>query len=295
MKELDSVTLKAIARVLAMHCNERSPGISFRLQTFCSRAGAPLTLDRDTALRFHRGADPAQDLAHHLNGTDDFERMLLRLASPKEHAGNNQMIDYTVRKLNQALWPEGLKITFSGIEPCLAELTTNEDRPEGQAVSEPQISKTEATMNDEIFIVHGRDIGTKDTVARFIGELGLKPIVLQELPNGGRTIIEKFEDYAQTRFAIAIFTPDDQGSLVVESSNPKPRTRQNVIFEFGYFIGKLGRDRACALIKGEVEIPSDYSGVLYITLDDADGWKLKLIQELQYAGYEVDANVLTRR
>lgn len=64
-----------------------------------------------------------------------------------------------------------------------------------------------------------------------------------------------------------------------------------MIFEFGYFIGKLGRDRACALIKGEVEIPSDYSGVLYIPLHD--GWEMKLIRELQHAGYKVDANVLT--
>ena len=150
-------------------------------------------------------------------------------------------------------------------------------------------------MNDQIFIIHGRDIGTKDMVARLMNDLGLRPIVLQELPNAGRTIIEKFEDYANTQFAIGIFTPDDEGALANEMEHAKPRTRQNVIFEFGYFIGKLGRDRACALIKGEVEIPSDYSGVLYIQLDQTDGWKIKLIQELQYAGYEVDANVLTRR
>ena len=130
---------------------------------------------------------------------------------------------------------------------------------------------------------------------RLLRELDLKPVVLQELPNRGRTIIEKFEDYAQVQFAVGIFTPDDEGALAGDAAPPKPRTRQNVIFEFGYFVGKLGRDRACALVKGEVEIFSDYSGVLYIQMDDSDGWKFKLVQELQSAGYEVDANVLIRR
>ena len=63
-----------------------------------------------------------------------------------------------------------------------------------------------------------------------------------------------------------------------------------MIFEFGYFIGKLGRKRVCALVKGDVEKPSDYDGVLYIPLDDSDGWKMRLITELKTAGFNVDAN-----
>ena len=112
-------------------------------------------------------------------------------------------------------------------------------------------------------------------------------MILQEQPDRNRTIIEKFEDYAQVNFAIALFTPDDFGGL--EGDDPQFRARQNVVFEFGYFIGKYGRERVRALVKGNIEILSDYSGVLYIPLDDSGGWKKHLVDELADAGFNVDA------
>ena len=133
----------------------------------------------------------------------------------------------------------------------------------------PQIQKQ--TNTSQVFIIHGRDIGTRDTIARFLESLDLEPVILQEQPDRSRTIIEKFEEYAQVDFAIALFTPDDFGGL--EGDDPQSRARQNVVFEFGYFIGKYGRERVRALVKGNIEIPSDYSGVVNILLDDSDGWK----------------------
>ena len=145
--------------------------------------------------------------------------------------------------------------------------------------------------SNKVFLVHGRDDGTKARVARFLERIKLDPVVLQEMPNQGNTIIEKFEHYASTvKFAVALLTPDDEGSLLNETGNAQPRARQNVIFELGYFVGKLGRDRTCALVKGNLEMLSDYSGVIYIRLDDDDGWQMRLIQELKSAGYDVDAN-----
>ena len=61
-------------------------------------------------------------------------------------------------------------------------------------------------------------------------------------------------------------------------------------FEFGPFIGKLGRDRAHVLVQGDLERPSDYDGVLYIPLDDSDSWKMGFVQELKNVGYDIDAN-----
>lgn len=146
-------------------------------------------------------------------------------------------------------------------------------------------------MSNGVFLVHGRDDGTKNTVARFLERIKLNPVVLQEMPNEGSTIIEKFEHYAsKVRFAVALLTPDDEGSLSGDTSNTQSRARQNVIFELGYFVGKLGRDRTCALVKGNLEMLSDYSGVIYIRLDDDDGWQMRLIQELKSAGYDIDAN-----
>jgi predicted nucleotide-binding protein len=144
---------------------------------------------------------------------------------------------------------------------------------------------------DGVFIIHGHDDGTKETVARFITKLGLTPIILHEHSNQGRTIIEKFEQHAQVGFALALLTPDDVGSLAGQQKDLKPRARQNVIFEFGYFMGLLGRQRVCALTKGDVEIPSDYSGVLYIPLDVSGAWRMTLVRELKSAGFNVDANL----
>ena len=148
----------------------------------------------------------------------------------------------------------------------------------------------EMSTTNKVFIVHGRDEGTKDSTARFLVDLQLDPVVLQEMPNQGRTIIEKFEDYADVGFAVVLFTPDDEGRLVGEERDVKPRTRQNVIFELGFFLGRLGRHRVVVLVKGDVEIPSDYSGVLFIQLDDRGAWKMQLIGELKSAGYSIDAN-----
>ena len=143
---------------------------------------------------------------------------------------------------------------------------------------------------NKIFVIHGRDNETKQTVARFLSQVGLKPIILDEQSNQGQTIIEKFEQHAQVGFAVALLTPDDVGALQEDAQNLKPRARQNVIFELGYFISQLGRDRVCVLTKGNVDIPSNYDGVIYIRLDNAGGWKMRLVKELENAGIAVDAN-----
>lgn len=87
-----------------------------------------------------------------------------------------------------------------------------------------------------------------------------------------------------------LLTPDDLGTPKDRRDDLKPRARQNVIFELGFFIGRLGRSKVCALVKGNVETPSDYDGVVYTELDDAGGWKTKLTQELKAAGLNIDAN-----
>ena len=115
------------------------------------------------------------------------------------------------------------------------------------------------------------------------------PIILHEQPNQGRTVIEKFEAHSDVSFAVVLLTPDDMGA-VVSSTRLAPRARQNVILELGYFIGKLGRSRVCALYVEGVEIPSDIHGVLYVPYDDSQGWRLKLASEIRSVGIAVDLN-----
>lgn len=158
-------------------------------------------------------------------------------------------------------------------------------------VNSSQISVSTDHVSNSVFIVHGHDETTKAKVARFIEKLGLEAIVLHEQPNKGQTIIEKFEsNAAKVGFAVVLLTPDDVATSKDTPDETSYRARQNVILELGYFSGVLGRNRVCVLYKNEVEIPSDYLGVIYTPLDDNDGWHLKLAKEMKEAGLNVDLN-----
>lgn len=146
------------------------------------------------------------------------------------------------------------------------------------------------TDSKRIFVVHGHDEGPRETVARFLEKIGFEAIILHERPNRGRSIIAKFrEEAAGIGFAVVLMTPDDFGGKV--GAEAKTRARQNVVFELGFFIGALGPERVAALVKGEVEKPSDFDGVVYISLDHGH-WKIELAKELKAAGYEIDFNAV---
>jgi len=148
-------------------------------------------------------------------------------------------------------------------------------------------------ISKKVFIVHGRNNEMKETVSRFLEKLGLEPIILHEQPNAGRTIIEKFLEYADVSFAIILMTPDDSGGLIGELfEKQKPRARQNVILELGFFLGKIGRERTCIIYDQSVEIPSDYNGVLYVPYDREGAWQLKLAKEMKNASLPFDMNSL---
>ncbi len=149
--------------------------------------------------------------------------------------------------------------------------------------------------SERVFIIHGHDEGMKESVARLLEKLGLEPVILHEEPNEGKTIIEKFEKYSDVGFAIALFSPDDRGYSIKEGKGSiKPRARQNVIIETGYFFGKLGRNKVAILYKEQedFEFPTDYEGVIYIPYDSKDAWKLEILKEMSSQGYSLDANLL---
>lgn len=143
-------------------------------------------------------------------------------------------------------------------------------------------------LSQKIFIVHGHDEGSRETVARFLERMGLEPIILHEQANQGRTVIEKVIANGDVGFAVVLLTPDDQGCA--KDGKLEPRARQNVLLELGYFIGRLGRDKVCALKRGVLEIPSDFAGVVWTAMDENSGWKLALARELAAAGYDIDMN-----
>lgn len=142
--------------------------------------------------------------------------------------------------------------------------------------------------HSKVFIVHGRDDLAKVSAARFVEKLGLSAIILHEQVSAGKTIIEKIEEHTNVGFAIVLYTHCDSGGLV--GGTMSPRARQNVVFEHGYLIGKLGRRNVCALVKTGVEVPNDISGVVYVPLDDHGAWHLAIAKELRNAGYDIDMN-----
>lgn len=166
---------------------------------------------------------------------------------------------------------------------------------ESIAPKELEKHKESRELSDQIFVVHGHDEAIKEAVARTLEKLELKPIILHEQPSKGRTIIEKLSDYSDIDFAVVLLSPDDLAYTKDQSpEKAKLRARQNVIFELGFFIGRLGRDRVLALYRGveNFEIPSDYQGVLYTPYDESGAWRLNLVNELKACGYDVDANKL---
>ncbi|TFZ45586.1 hypothetical protein E5C33_08890 [Stenotrophomonas maltophilia] len=164
-----------------------------------------------------------------------------------------------------------------------------EDSDEVALPTEAARSIRESTRR--VFVVHGHDDGLKETVARYLSRLEMTPVVLHEEPNQGRTIIEKFEQNTSVDFAVVLFTPDDVGYPANSVEQSRPRARQNVVLELGFFMGALGRHRVCVLYSGEIELPSDYGGVLYIPLDRGGAWRFLLAKEMKAAGINIDLNL----
>ena len=149
--------------------------------------------------------------------------------------------------------------------------------------------------NNKVFLVHGHNQEMKQSSARFIDKLSLKPIILHEQPNKGRTIIEKFTDYSNVGFAVVLLSADDLGFNKNDKiENASFRARQNVILELGFFLGKLGREKVVVLFEqvDNFEIPSDYQGVLFIPYDSNENWKLSIAKELKAVGFEIDGSKL---
>ena len=220
---------------------------------------------------------------------DDFNKELIKRAFNNqygeyfdEYSTVNEMIGFHAyaSRINTNTGEYKLKNAKERIDNCLTILKRLVEKlplieQDGSISSYQTVEKV---FYNSGFIVHGHNDNTKLEIARFVeNDLKRKAIILHEQPNRGRTIIEKFENYSNVDFAIAIWTADDEGKKK-KDSDLQDRARQNVIFETGFFIGKLGRQNVIVLFEDGVEIPSDYSGVIFIRL--VDNWKYDLRKEI---------------
>jgi predicted nucleotide-binding protein len=167
------------------------------------------------------------------------------------------------------------------------------------ALIEPQAGTVEAAApsapvrehpySNRVFIVYGHDTQAREQLELLLRRLKLEPLVLQNVPSAGQTIIEKLETCSNVTFACVLLTPDDEGHIAGQPDKKRPRARQNVVLELGMFLAKLGRKRVAILHKGDVELPSDINGLLYIPFKErVDEIKERVAAELQEAGFQIN-------
>ena len=159
-----------------------------------------------------------------------------------------------------------------------------------------QEEKQMANQNRQrVFIVHGHDNEAKQEMARALENGGFEAVILHEQADAGLTIMEKIERYTDVQYAVVLYTECDMGRSKEDPVEcERNRARQNVVFEHGYLIGKLGRDHVSALVKGNVETPGDISGVVYTKMDENGAWKIALARNMKAVGLNVDMNVFCR-
>lgn len=169
---------------------------------------------------------------------------------------------------------------------------TREILEEAQSRSTVSISASAASKtstpkkSDRVFVVHGHDLKAVDQTELVLHRFGLEPVILKDAPSGGRTVIEKFEAHANVGAAIVLLTPDDVGGK--DEKSLSPRARQNVIWEWGYLVSRLGRVNVICIFKGGVEIPSDLNGIVTIHIaDDVREKTDEIRRELNAAGYQI--------
>ncbi|HXT68564.1 MAG TPA: TIR domain-containing protein [Vicinamibacterales bacterium] len=149
------------------------------------------------------------------------------------------------------------------------------------------VDAVRAAYKPRVFVAHGRDLRTKQEVVEFLQGSRTMPVSLESVSGTGQVLIEKFVRNANVHFAVVLMTPDDVGRCRKGEKKFRHRARQNVIFELGYFLGKLGRNRVAALYRedGEkLELPSNYEGVAMIRMEEDAAWKEELSKVLTDAG-----------
>jgi len=145
-----------------------------------------------------------------------------------------------------------------------------------------------------VFIVYGHDSSARDELELILRRLKLEPIILQNLPATGETLIERLENLTTADFACVLLTPDDEGYPRGCPEEKKPRARQNVVLELGMVLAKLGRSHVAILVKGDnMERPSDINGLIYIGFQEhVSEITPRLGASLQQAGFNIQVKDL---
>jgi len=191
-------------------------------------------------------------------------------------------------------WHEAIEITRNLFNAIVLEFDTFPSEAKLPIETDTVKDKTEGS----VFLAHGHDKEVLEEVEKLLLRLGLTPIILQDRPSLGQTVIEKFEQNSDVQAAIVIFTPDDLAYRRKENPNTaRLRARQNVVFELGFFVGGLQRNRTVLVYRSEenFEIPSDLAGVVQVRYSSGrNEWKSQIATELIEMGYKISPETVAR-
>lgn len=160
-----------------------------------------------------------------------------------------------------------------------------------------EIEKKGAIASRKVFVVYGHDGRAKTQLEAMLRRWGLEPLIMDQLPSEGQTLIEKLEKYTcqEVGFAVVLATPDDEGHTAGRPDEKKFRARQNVVLELGLLLARLGRAKVAVLLKNQVamERPSDIQGLIYLPFeDDVEETNLPLAKEMVRQGLSIDLSKL---
>lgn len=150
-----------------------------------------------------------------------------------------------------------------------------------------------ARNGNKVFVVYGHDETARNQLEAMLRRWNLEPLILDQLPSEGQTIIEKLEKYtADVHFGVVLATPDDEGYRAGREDEKAYRARQNVVLELGMLLSRLGRSRVAIVLKQQanMERPSDIQGLIYMPFKDdlqREAGPL-LAREMAAQGYHID-------
>ena len=158
-------------------------------------------------------------------------------------------------------------------------------------------TKASYPKNNRVFVVYGHDETVRNQLEVMLRRWDLEPLILDQLPSEGQTVIEKLEKYTtDVQFAVVLATPDDEGYRANHSDEKAYRARQNVVLELGMLLALLGRKRVAILLKQQenMERPSDIQGLIYIPFKDNLQKEAgpMLAKEMATQGYDIDIKKL---
>lgn len=248
--------------------------------------------------------DSLESLSREYSKWDSYNSELLkRTFTTDELASEYNFWGGMVMSMREPSLSEKIVEVYADIEKKIHRLDSVIERLELIPLRSPAVSSVPSITqampaqdrSKRVFVVHGRDEVAKTSLEVFLHEIGLEPIVLHRQADEGMTIIEKFEKHSDVGYAFILLTPDEIAYLTAEEDKPdterskESRARPNVIFEFGYFVGKLGRSRVCCLYTGDVSLPSDVSGMIYKRYEQSiEEVAYSVIKDLKASGYTIN-------